>query len=182
MSYVPPHKRHSNRNPTPTPVPSSVKPKPFASPRHGRHQNSPFPTKIAYSSRLISRWYATSSESLALVPYDAEALERKNGSKPLTLTVTDEASLVGEEERRVLRGIHEKVARDLIEASQHAREETGCGDVKLLVMARVGKVLFFGFVSSISFSFSCFVLCPVPEARNEQVSIVNFLSHTPKQI
>ncbi|KAF3339961.1 hypothetical protein FCM35_KLT15732 [Carex littledalei] len=143
MSYVPPHKRPSNRNPAPTPVPSSLNPKPFASPRHRHHQAPSFPRKIPYSPRLISRWYAT-SESLALVPYDSEAIERKNGSKPLTVNVTDEAGLLEEEERGVLRGIVEKVARDLIEAGQHAKEEIGSGDVKLLVMARVGKALFLG--------------------------------------
>ncbi|KAF3323679.1 hypothetical protein FCM35_KLT12410 [Carex littledalei] len=141
MSYVPPHKRPSNRNPTPTPVPSSLNPKPFASPRHRHHQK---PRLIPFSPRLISRWYATSTESLALVPYDSEAIERKYGSKPLTVNVTDEAGLVEEEERGVLRGIVEKVARDLIEAGQHAKEESRSGDVKLLVMARVGKVLFRG--------------------------------------
>jgi hypothetical protein len=101
--------------------------------------------------------------SLALVPYDARAIEGKNGSKPLTLTVTSEVSLVGEEERRVIRGIVEKVAKDLIEASQHAREETGSGDVKLLVMARVGKVLFFGYV----LCFSSFPVLSVSSPRNE---------------
>ncbi|XP_078151298.1 uncharacterized protein LOC144546631 [Carex rostrata] len=143
MSYVPPHKRSSNRNPAPTPVPSSLNPKSFASLRHRHHQAPSFPRKITYSPRLISRWYAT-SQSLVLVPYDSEAIERKNGSKPLTVNVTDEAGLIEEEERGVLRGIVEKVARDLIEAGQHAKEDIGSGDVKLLVMARVGKALFLG--------------------------------------
>ncbi|XP_078156368.1 uncharacterized protein LOC144552131 isoform X1 [Carex rostrata] len=142
MSYVPPHKRPSNRNPTPTPVPSSLNPKPsFASPRHRHHQSSRL---IPFSPHLISRWYATSTESLALVPYDSEVIERKNGSKPLTVNLTDGAVLVEEEERGVLRGIVEKVARDLIEAVQHTKEEARSGDVKLQVMARVGKVLFRG--------------------------------------
>ncbi|XP_078156363.1 uncharacterized protein LOC144552125 [Carex rostrata] len=145
MSYVPPHKRPSNRNPTPTPVPSSLNPKPFASPRHRQHHHQK-PCLILFSRRLISRWYATSTESLALVPYDSEVIERKYGSKPLTVKVTDEADLVEEEERGVLRGIVDKVARDLIEAVQHAKEKSGSEDedVKLLVMARVGKVLFRG--------------------------------------
>ncbi|KAJ4814785.1 hypothetical protein LUZ62_027351 [Rhynchospora pubera] len=149
MSYVPPHKRH-DRNLTPTPVPSSLNPKPFSSPRH-RHNHQA--SSIVYSPRSISRWYSTSSDSeaLALVPYDSELIERKYGSKPLTLTVADEASLGKEEERAVLRGIVEKVAKNLIETSQYALEEKEKEkereegeDVKLLLVARVGKVLFNG--------------------------------------
>ncbi|KAJ1696927.1 hypothetical protein LUZ63_005439 [Rhynchospora breviuscula] len=141
MSYVPPHKRH-DRNLTPTPVPSSLNPKPFSSPRH--HSS-----KIVYSPCAISRWYSTSSDSetLALVPYDSELIERKYGSKPLTLTVTDEAGLGKDEERAVLRGIVEKVAKNLIETSRYAlkeKEREEREDVKLLLGARVGKVLFNG--------------------------------------
>lgn len=88
------------------------------------------------------------------MPYDSEAIEKKNGSKPLRLTVADEAVLVEEEERGVIRGIVEKVARDLIEAGQHAKEERESGDVKLLVMARVGKVLFLGYYLFLYFSDS----------------------------
>ncbi|XP_078156365.1 uncharacterized protein LOC144552128 [Carex rostrata] len=155
MSYVPPHKRPSNRNPTPTPVPSSLNPKPFASPRHRQHQK---PRSIPFSPRLIARWYVTSTESLALVPYDSEVIERKYGSKPLTVKGADEAGLV-EEERGVLRGIVEQVARDLIKAVQHAKEESGSGDVKLFVMARVGKVLFGGDPSVCLDSIMKFLKC-----------------------
>ncbi|KAJ3697309.1 hypothetical protein LUZ61_001014 [Rhynchospora tenuis] len=151
MSYVPPHKRH-DRNLTPTPVPSSLNPKPFVSTRHRNHhhQASSIPsTKIVYSPRSISRWYATTSDSetLALVPYDSESIERKYGSKPLTLTVADEAGLGKEEEKAVLRGIVEKVAKNLIETSQYALKEKEIEereDVKLLLVTRVGKVLFNG--------------------------------------
>ncbi|KAJ4762299.1 hypothetical protein LUZ62_072674 [Rhynchospora pubera] len=154
MSYVPPHKRH-DRNLTPTPVPSSLNPKHFSSPRHRyhhHHQASSIPSsKIVYSPGAISRWYSTSSDSgtLALVPYDSELIERKYGSKPLTLTVADEAGLGKEEERAVLRGIVEKVAKNLIETSRYALEEKEKEreereDVKLLLVARVGKVLFNG--------------------------------------
>ncbi|KAJ1696928.1 hypothetical protein LUZ63_005440 [Rhynchospora breviuscula] len=138
MSYVPPHKRH-DRNLTPTPFPSSA--------RHRLHHKlSDFYWKIVYAPHSIFRWYATSSDSeaLAVVPYDSALLERKYGSKPLTLAVADQANLVEEEEeeRAALKGIVKKVAKSLIETGQHAmKEREESEDVKLLVVARIGKVL-----------------------------------------
>ncbi|KAJ3697311.1 hypothetical protein LUZ61_001016 [Rhynchospora tenuis] len=149
MSYVPPHKRH-DRNLTPTPFPSSLKPKPFVSSRHRHHlhYNSSVPySKIVYAPHSIIRWYATSSDSdaLALVPYDSAFLEKKYGSKCLTLAVADQAGLVEEEEKAVLRGIVEKVAKNLIETGQYAMKEREENEgVKLLVVARIGKVLVAG--------------------------------------
>ncbi|KAJ4762301.1 DNA-directed RNA polymerase subunit alpha [Rhynchospora pubera] len=142
MSYVPPHKRHDH-NLTPTPFPSFLNPKPFTPSRYHHRCNS----KVVYAPHSISRWYATSSDSeaLALVPYDSAFLEKMYGSKPLTLAVNKQANLVEEEERAVLKGTVEKVAKSLIKTGQHAmKERDESEDVKLLVVARIGKVLVAG--------------------------------------
>ncbi|KAJ4814786.1 hypothetical protein LUZ62_027352 [Rhynchospora pubera] len=149
MSYVPPHKRH-DRNLTPTPFPSSPNSRPFTSSHHGHgnrlHHNTKVPySKIMYAPHSIFLWYATSSDSeaLALVPYDSAFLETKYCSKSLTLAVTDQANQVEEEEERVaLKGIVKKVAANLVETGQHAmKEREESEDVKLLVVARIGKVI-----------------------------------------
>ncbi|KAL5211881.1 hypothetical protein ABZP36_022728 [Zizania latifolia] len=166
MAYLPPHKRHSNASTPPTSptqappsLSSSLRSLSLSSPR-GRN---PHATAHRQSSKImiyhvdcVSRWSPfppfsadpDDDASLCLQPFPWDTVERKTGAKPLALVPSSssssaEASLGSAE--AAASAIAEKFLPDLLAAADRAK----AGDVpqekdevKLSVVARVGRVLF----------------------------------------
>ncbi|KAG8070740.1 hypothetical protein GUJ93_ZPchr0006g43139 [Zizania palustris] len=168
MAYLPRHKRHSNASTAPTSLTqappslsSSLRSLSLSSPR-GRHRHGTAHRQsgnrmmggMIYHVDCVSRWSPLppfsadpdDDASLCLQPFPWDTMERKTGAKPFALVPSSsaaEASLGSAEEAAY--AIAEKFLPDLLAAADRAK----AGDVpqekdevKLSVVARVGRVLF----------------------------------------
>ncbi|KAE8684072.1 bidirectional sugar transporter NEC1-like [Hibiscus syriacus] len=153
MAYIPPHKRHSKDSDRSTPTPESL------APRFNRNvqlraskSNADRSGKIVYSNYAISRWFAVglddeNNDTLAahLKPASVESIERRTGEKPLILVKNN--SDKDESKGIPWLSIAKNVLPDLLSSFEKVRAETECEDskdVKLSMVARVGKILFQG--------------------------------------
>ncbi|KAL0844514.1 hypothetical protein Bca101_017760 [Brassica carinata] len=146
MSYIPPHRRHSNDPNRPSPVPDSLQK--FKS-------RSAKGKVITYSKDAISKWFLIGSNgiedevppSIKLVPVSSDSPEcRRYGDKYLVLMNTN-APKVDEsedEERTRWMLIAEKIEKDLAYAYEHDKKGRPHlpDNVKLRLVARFGKLLF----------------------------------------
>uniref|UniRef100_A0A0E0K038 DUF7903 domain-containing protein n=1 Tax=Oryza punctata TaxID=4537 RepID=A0A0E0K038_ORYPU len=157
MAYLPPHKRHSNAS-TPAPPPSlssSLRSLSLSSSPRGRHhRGATHPSnKIIHAAGCVSRWSPLppfpdgDDGSLRLDPFPCDPIERKTGAKPLALVSSaTEASPCSA--AAAASAIAERFLPDLLAAAGRAKardvpeEEEEKEEVKLSVVARVGKVLF----------------------------------------
>ncbi|KAF0933897.1 hypothetical protein E2562_020028 [Oryza meyeriana var. granulata] len=181
MAYLPPHKRHSNAStPTPTPAPpslsSSLRSLSLSSPRGGRHHHRgatarhPRPSnKIIHSAGCVSRWsplppFPDDPEdddgSLRLELFSCDPIERKTGAKPLALVSSSSSSAAAAaaeasacSAEAAASAIAERFFPDLLAAAERAKaNDAPKEEVKLSVVARVGKVLFQSGGSPVSMS------------------------------
>ncbi|KAK9042177.1 hypothetical protein V6N11_017256 [Hibiscus sabdariffa] len=157
MTYIPPHKRHSKDSerltPMPTPTPESL------IPRFNRNvqlrasrSNADRSGRIVYSNYAISRWFAVGLDdgngdtyAAHLKPVTVESIERRTGEKPVILV---KYNLDKDEEKGCpWSSIAENVLPDLLSSFENARAEIELGDsndVKPILVARFGKILFQG--------------------------------------
>lgn len=156
MAYLPPHRRHSRSSePAPTPFPpiSSFQSLSISSPR-GRHHLRPSNNKIIHAAGCVSRWSplppfppgSDDAESFRLVPFPCDPIESKTGAKPLVLALSSPKNSSDSTEVAVA-AISERFLPDLLAAAERARAmmhdaPTEDEEVKLSLVARVGKVLF----------------------------------------
>ncbi|XP_039006077.1 uncharacterized protein LOC120133583 isoform X1 [Hibiscus syriacus] len=153
MAYIPPHKRHLKDSDRSTPTPESL------APRFNRNvqlraskSNADRSGKIIYSNYAISRWFAVGLDdgnidisAAHLKPVSVESIERKTGEKPLILVKNN--SDTDEAKGSPWSSIAENVLPDILSSFEKARAELECADskdVKLSMVARVGKILFQG--------------------------------------
>ncbi|XP_048537434.1 uncharacterized protein LOC125516027 [Triticum urartu] len=158
MVYLPPHRRHSSSSePAPTPFPpiSSLQSLSISSPRgRGRHHLRPSNNKIIHAAGCVSRWSplppfppgSGDADTFRLVPFPCDPIERETGAKPLVLALSSPKSAPGSAEAAVA-AITESFLPDLLAAAERARATardapTEDEEVKLSLVARVGKVLF----------------------------------------
>ncbi|KAF7083792.1 hypothetical protein CFC21_087543 [Triticum aestivum] len=158
MVYLPPHRRHSSSSePAPTPFPpiSSLQSLSISSPRgRGRHHLRPSNNKIIHTAGCVSRWSpippfplgSDDAESFRLVPFPCDPIERETGAKPLVLALSSPKNSSDSAEAAVA-AIVERFLPDLLAAAERARATahdapTEDEEVKLSLVARVGKVLF----------------------------------------
>ncbi|KAK8589666.1 hypothetical protein V6N13_088492 [Hibiscus sabdariffa] len=137
----------------PTPTPESL------IPRFNRNvqlrasrSNADKSGRIIYSNYAISRWFAVglddgNGETYAahLKPVSVESIERKTGEKPVILVKNNLDK--DEEKGSPWSSIAENVLPDLLSSFENARAEIELGDsndVKPILVARFGKILFQG--------------------------------------
>lgn len=180
MAYVPPHKRHSKDSPKPTPVPSSINPRFNQTLTLGgdgsksrRKSSSNQGGKIVYAANSISRWFAAGfavddpiPSLVRLEPFDCEVIERRNGAKPVVLRGGED----GEIDKSPWVNIAERFVPDLMDCYRSAIEgmELEREVIKLSVVARIGKVLFHGYLNAFipSFLFVQFLIKKSPFDNN----------------
>ncbi|KAF8093030.1 hypothetical protein N665_0392s0005 [Sinapis alba] len=143
MSYIPPHKRHSNDPNRPSPVPDSLE---------NLKSSSAKGKAITYSRDAISKWFLIGPNGIEdevppfikLVPVSSDSHEcRRYGDKYLKKKMIVEES-EEEEERTRWMLIAEKVDKDLAFAYENAKKGMHhlSDNVKLRLVARFGKLLF----------------------------------------
>uniref|UniRef100_A0A0D9YSM5 DUF7903 domain-containing protein n=1 Tax=Oryza glumipatula TaxID=40148 RepID=A0A0D9YSM5_9ORYZ len=165
MAYLPPHKRHSNAStPAPTPAPpppslsSSLRSLSLSSSPRGRHHRGATTrpsSKIVHAAGCVSRWSTLppfpdddgdDDGSLRLEPFPCDPIERRTGAKPLALVSSSAAEASSPcSAAAAASTVTERFLPDLLAAAGRAKagdvpEEEE--EVKLSVVARVGKVLF----------------------------------------
>ncbi|KAK8712863.1 hypothetical protein V6N13_148091 [Hibiscus sabdariffa] len=137
----------------PTPTPESL------IPRFNRNvqlrasrSNADRSGRIVYSNYAISRWFAVGLDdgngdtyAAHLKPVTVESIERRTGEKPVILV---KYNLDKDEEKGCpWSSIAENVLPDLLSSFENARAEIELGDsndVKPILVARFGKILFQG--------------------------------------
>ncbi|KAG7569640.1 hypothetical protein ISN45_Aa04g023360 [Arabidopsis thaliana x Arabidopsis arenosa] len=155
MSYIPPHKRHSKDPAKPTPVPDSLVTKfkknldfSISSDKHN---------KIIYSGDSISKWFLVGSNGIEdefppyvkLVPLSSDSVECRKGEKPSILMNNNVENVnmnIGESkgERSQWQLVAEKVMEDLVLAYERAKTEMEEHHHVLRLVARSGKIFFYG--------------------------------------
>ncbi|KAI4977824.1 hypothetical protein ZWY2020_014378 [Hordeum vulgare] len=155
MAYLPPHRRHSSSTEPPSPPTSSLQSLSISSNPRGRHHLRPSNNKIIHAAGCVSRWSplppfppgSDDAESSRLVPFPCDPIERKTGAKPLVLAPSSPKISPGSTEAAVA-AIVDRFFPDLLAAAEratataHDAPPTEDEEVKLSLVARVGKVLF----------------------------------------
>lgn len=176
MAYIPPHKRHlkegstssSSSTPSPTPIPESLLPhfkrglnfKNFSENKKKDKENATG-SKIVYDPDATSKWFPvgladdddyTLFGKLALLEtVSLDSLERRGGTKPLTLVLDRDRLKECSEGRKVFVGnpwalVAANVKKDFLLALERVKSEMGDEHevAKPTLVARFGKVLFRG--------------------------------------
>ncbi|XP_009777298.1 uncharacterized protein LOC107801463 isoform X2 [Nicotiana tabacum] len=166
MAYIPPHKRHSKGLPLPEPTPAlethllpsfrkKVNLNSFGGDQQKRKEKN-FPRKnVAYTDDAVVKWFTVGladhspfSSLLRLHPVSLESFEQKSRQKPLSLLLPEGCSEgTNELIDKPWLFVAENVKQDLFLSFQHMKremEETDMAEVKPSVVARFGKVLFYG--------------------------------------
>ncbi|XP_038890293.1 uncharacterized protein LOC120079912 [Benincasa hispida] len=170
MAYIPPHKRHSRDMEKPSPTAELLAPqfnrklnlRPSA-PHFVRKDLRPSGRKvdrsgkIVYANQAINKWFSIGSSDdgnlfpscVHLEPFSVQAIEDKRGEKPLALVNSNISQGNREEEEEVITepwaSIVVNLLPDLLSSVGHAKNEMDQdADVKLTLVAKIGKVLFHG--------------------------------------
>ncbi|XP_049391461.1 uncharacterized protein LOC125855812 [Solanum stenotomum] len=147
MSYIPPHKRQIKGSPSlePTPAPESLIRSAF-----NKRKDNKFRTRnVGYTDHTILKWFSVGladelrfSSLVSFQPLSPESFETKEGcSEGIKNELIETPCLL----------IAANVKKDLLLSFQHMKremEEADMAQVKPSVVARFGKVLFYG-ISSI---------------------------------
>ncbi|CAL9236032.1 unnamed protein product [Arabidopsis halleri] len=150
MSYIPPHKRHLKDPVRPTPIPDSLIPTfkknlDFKSSSDKRNN-------IIYSGDSISKWFLVGSNGIEdevpsyvkFVPVSLDSVENplilmNNNVRKVNMNIEDNA-----EERTQWQLVAEKVEKDLVLGYERAKTEMEEHDHVLRLVARFGKIIFYG--------------------------------------
>ncbi|WMV25870.1 hypothetical protein MTR67_019255 [Solanum verrucosum] len=159
MSYIPPHKRQIKGSPSlePTPAPESLIRSAF-----NKRKDNKFRTRnVGYTDHTILKWFSVGladelrfSSLVSFQPLSPESFETKAGLQPLSLVSTHQGCSEGIKNELIETPcllIAANVKKDLLLSFQHMKremEEADMAQVKPSVVARFGKVLFYG-ISSI---------------------------------
>ncbi|KAL3339532.1 hypothetical protein AABB24_028234 [Solanum stoloniferum] len=159
MSYIPPHKRQIKGSPSlePTPAPESL----IRSAFNKKKDNKLRPRNLGYTDHTILKWFSVGfadelrfSSLVSFQPLSPESFETKSGLQPLSLVSTYQGCSEGIKKELIETPwllIAANVKKDLLLSFQHMKremEEADMAQVKPSVVARFGKVLFYG-ISSI---------------------------------
>ncbi|EFH57856.1 hypothetical protein ARALYDRAFT_345626 [Arabidopsis lyrata subsp. lyrata] len=157
MSYIPPHKRHSKDPAKPSPVPDSLVTK-FKK-NLDFNSSSDKRNKIIYSGDSISKWFLVGSNGIEdefpsfvkFVPLSSDSVECRKGEKPSILMNNNvQNDLVNmniggsKDERTQWLLVAEKVVEDLVLAYERAKTEMEEHHHVLRLVARSGKIFFYG--------------------------------------
>ncbi|XP_060183720.1 uncharacterized protein LOC132613631 isoform X1 [Lycium barbarum] len=170
MAYIPPHKRQTKGSPPlePTPAPESLIPASFRKKvnlnsfwdHHKRKKDKIFRTSnVVYTDDAVLRWFSVGladdsrfSSLVTLQPVPVDSFELRSGQKPLSLFLTQGCS---EGTNELIDTpwlfVAANVKQDLLLSFQHMKremEEADMAQVKPSVVARFGKVLFYGISSA----------------------------------
>ncbi|XP_049391797.1 uncharacterized protein LOC125856327 [Solanum stenotomum] len=155
MSYIPPHKRQTKGSPSlePTPAPESL----IRSAFNKRKDNKSRTRSIGYTDHTILKWFSVGladelrfSSLVSFQPLSLESFETKAGLQPLSLVPTHQGCSEGIKNELIETPwflIAANVKKDLLLSFQHMKremEEADMAQVKPSVVARFGKVLFYG--------------------------------------
>lgn len=164
MAYIPPHKRRSatGNNPTPDPPPASLSLRfnqslALDGPSHPRgrkpssHRRSVI-SDMVYADQSSFLWCIAGGcphpDDFRLEPYPCDLVVRREGDRPLVLTIAgDPPSVESEVEPPPWEAIVTRIERDLLSSLISARSELA-PRIKLTFVARIGKVSFVGEPSS----------------------------------
>ncbi|CAE6036991.1 unnamed protein product [Arabidopsis arenosa] len=155
MSYIPPHKRHSKDPAKPSPVPDSLVTK-FKK-NLDFNSSSDKHNKIIYSGDSISKWFLVGSNGIEddvpsyvkFVPLSSDSVECRKGAKPSILMNNNVQNVnmnigEGKDERTQWQLVADKVMEDLVLAYERAKTEMEERHHVLRLVARSGKILFYG--------------------------------------
>ncbi|XP_020882851.1 uncharacterized protein LOC9315812 isoform X3 [Arabidopsis lyrata subsp. lyrata] len=155
MSYIPPHKRHSKDPAKPSPVPDSLVTK-FKK-NLDFNSSSDKRNKIIYSGDSISKWFLVGSNGIEdefpsfvkFVPLSSDSVECRKGEKPSILMNNNVQNVnmnIGgsKDERTQWLLVAEKVVEDLVLAYERAKTEMEEHHHVLRLVARSGKIFFYG--------------------------------------
>ncbi|XP_015159158.1 uncharacterized protein [Solanum tuberosum] len=155
MSYIPPHKRQTKGSPSlePTPAPESL----IRSAFNKRKDNKSRTRSIGYTDHTILKWFSVGladelrfSSLVSFQPLSLESFETKAGLQPLSLVPTHQGCSEGIKNELIETPwilIAANVKKDLLLSFQHMKremEEADMAQVKPSIVARFGKVLFYG--------------------------------------
>ncbi|MCD7450425.1 hypothetical protein HAX54_006060 [Datura stramonium] len=158
MAYIPPHRRHTEGSPSPkpTPAPESLIPafrKNLNFKSFGEHKRKEkYLGGILYAHGAVMKWFPVGltddSQFSSLVSLEPVSVERKSGEKPLSLVLMRGCSegtneLMDEPWLLVAKSVME----DLLLSFQHvkgAMEESNMDELKPTLVARFGRILFYG--------------------------------------
>ncbi|KAH0682981.1 hypothetical protein KY290_021575 [Solanum tuberosum] len=159
MSYIPPHKRQIKGSPLlePTPAPESLIRSSF-----NKRKDNKFRTRnVGYTDHTILKWFSVGladelrfSSLVSFQPLSPESFETKAGLQPLFLVSAHQGCSEGIKNELIETPwllIAANVKKDLLLSFQHMKremEEAEMAQLKPSVVARFGKVLFYG-ISSI---------------------------------
>ncbi|XP_056843420.1 uncharacterized protein LOC108808781 [Raphanus sativus] len=159
MSYIPPHKRKLKDPVQPSPFPDSLLTK-FRRNIDDLKSNYFQGHGIVYSGKYFTKWFLISSKgiedevppSVELVPLSSASSGCINGLKALVLLNNDFHKESEEEDRTRWLLVAEKVADDLVFAYEQANKRKEEDNAKLRLVARFGKIVFYGSLSLASLS------------------------------
>ncbi|XP_074568444.1 uncharacterized protein LOC141824986 isoform X2 [Curcuma longa] len=165
MAYIPPHKRHSatGNSPSPASPPASFSRRfnqslSLDGPSHPRGRRPPSHQRcgimdIAYAAQSTSLWCIAGGcphpDNFRLEPYPCDAVELREGYRPLVLSVAGDPPSVESEEEELppWAAIVKGIERDLLSSLINAKSELA-PRIKMSFVARIGKVFFRGEPSS----------------------------------
>lgn len=158
MAYIPPHKRHAKGSPSPkpTPAPETLIPafrKNLNFKSFGEHKRKEkYLGEILYAHGAVRKWFPVGltddSQFSSLVKMEPVSVERKSGDKPLSLVLMQGCSEETNElmdEPWIL--VAKSVMKDLLLSFQHVKcemEESNMEELKPTLVARFGRILFYG--------------------------------------
>ncbi|CAN8317103.1 unnamed protein product [Cochlearia groenlandica] len=154
MSYIPPHKRHTNDPNKSSPVPDSLVTKFKKNLNFKNSSSADKLNRIIYSGNSISKWFLVGSNgiedeispSFMPVPVSSDSVECINGEKPSILMSKNVQTVSEKEERTWWMLVADKVTEDLVLAYERAKTTMVEDDQQhvLRFVARFGKILFYG--------------------------------------
>ncbi|XP_019426693.1 PREDICTED: uncharacterized protein LOC109335084 isoform X2 [Lupinus angustifolius] len=166
MSYVPPHKRHSNDKDKPSPLPELPPPppphthfkhNPITRSSNSRSHSQKKINKIIYADHAVSEWFFVGLHHndfpsfVKLHPISLESFQHQYIEKPhiLLCTHTHLPEPEGSQERKPWEVVADKTLQNLIQSFEYVRAEMDVQDleqekVKPTFVARLGKILFHG--------------------------------------
>ncbi|ESQ52509.1 hypothetical protein EUTSA_v10017863mg [Eutrema salsugineum] len=158
MSYIPPHKRHSKDPDRPSPVPDSLVTK-FKKNLHFNSRSDK--RRFHFPGDSVCKWFLIGSSGVEdeippyvkLVPVSSDSVECRNGVKPSILLNNHVQKVSEKEERTRWLLVAEKVVEDLVLAYEKAKNATEESQHVLRLVARFGKILFYGFSTDVPTSY-----------------------------
>ncbi|CAN4115237.1 unnamed protein product [Withania somnifera] len=155
MAYIPPHKRHTKGSslPKPTPAPESLTPSLRKNLTFGEHKRKEkYLGGIPYAHGAVRKWFPVGltdhSQFSSLVKLEPVSVEGKSGHKPLSLVLMqgcNEGTNDLMNEPWIL--VAKSVMKDLLLSFQHVKsemEESNMEELKPALVARFGRILFYG--------------------------------------